>query len=53
MAGPRSGARGFALKFYDILSQESSEIITWTKSGLAFQVVDYTRFSEEILLKVR
>lgn len=52
-AGPRTTAgRGFAVKFYDILSQESSDIITWTESGQAFQVVDYTRFSEEILLKV-
>lgn len=52
-AGPRTTAgRGFAAKFYDILSQESSDIITWTKSGQAFQVLDYTRFSEEILLKV-
>lgn len=53
-AGARtSQARGFASKFYDILSQESSDIITWTESGQAFQVLDYTRFSEEILLKVR
>lgn len=53
-AGPRTTAgRGFAAKFYDILSQESSDIITWTESGQAFQVLDYTRFSEEILLKVR
>lgn len=52
VAGPRMGARGFAVKFYDILSHESSAIITWTPSGKAFQVVDYTRFSEEILLKV-
>lgn len=51
--GPRTTAgRGFAAKFYDILTQESSDIITWTESGQAFQVVDYTRFSEEILLKV-
>eukprot|EP00903_Cladosiphon_okamuranus_P014074 g13081.t1 len=50
--GPRTTAgRGFAAKFYDILSQESSDIITWTESGQAFQVLDYTRFSEEILLK--
>lgn len=48
-----TGARGFAVKFYDILTEESSDIITWTKSGQAFQVVDYARFSEEILLKVR
>lgn len=51
-AAPRTTARGFAVKFYDILSNESSDIITWTRSGLAFQVVDYARFSEEILLKV-
>lgn len=51
-AAPRTSARGFAVKFYDILSNESSDIITWTRSGLAFQVVDYARFSEEILLKV-
>lgn len=52
-AGPRTTAgRGFAVKFYDILSQESSDIIRWTESGQAFQVVDYNRFSEEILLKV-
>eukprot|EP00752_Nemacystus_decipiens_P004304 g3933.t1 len=50
--GPRTTAgRGFAAKFYDILSQESSDIIRWTDSGQAFQVVDYNRFSEEILLK--
>lgn len=51
-AAPRTSARGFAVKFYDILSNESSDIISWTRSGLAFQVVDYARFSEEILLKV-
>lgn len=52
-AGPRPTAgRGFAVKFYDILEKESSDIITWTQSGQAFQVLDYTRFSEEILLKV-
>lgn len=51
--GPRGGARGFAAKFYDILTDESSDIVTWTKSGQAFQVVDYARFSDEILLKVR
>ncbi|CAM9580896.1 unnamed protein product, partial [Sphacelaria rigidula] len=44
-------ARGFASKFYDILTDESSDIVTWTKSGQAFKVVDYARFSEEILLK--
>lgn len=48
---PKTSVRGFAVKFYDILANEPSDIITWTKSGLAFQVVDYARFSEEILLK--
>ena len=52
LTAPKRGARGFAVKFYDILSNEPSDIITWTKSGLAFQVVDYGRFSEEILQKV-
>ncbi|CAM9949647.1 unnamed protein product, partial [Choristocarpus tenellus] len=34
-----------------MLQEESPEIIKWTHSGLAFLVVDFPRFSEEVLVK--
>lgn len=55
MALPRVGKRGapqaFARKLYEILSTESTSVISWNSAGTAFHVRDVYRFSEETLTK--
>lgn len=55
MALPRVGKRGapqaFARKLYEILSTESTSVISWNSSGTAFHVRDVDTFSEETLTK--
>ncbi|CAM9798622.1 unnamed protein product, partial [Discosporangium mesarthrocarpum] len=49
--GKRAAGQGFAAKLYDILEHVSPDIIKWTPSGQAFRVVNFSRFSEEVLVK--
>jgi len=40
----------FLVKIYEILSKaEMEDIIKWTEDGLAFMIIDQTKFSNEVL----
>jgi predicted restriction endonuclease len=47
MAVPQS----FPAKIYQILENESPEIIQWNENGLSFRIVDHGRFEREIVPK--
>lgn len=47
MAVPQS----FPAKIYQILENESPEIIQWNENGLSFRIVDHNRFEREIVPK--
>eukprot|EP01038_Epipyxis_sp_PR26KG_P007652 gene7652-10414_t len=41
----------FPAKIYQILENESSDIVRWHHNGLAFRIVDHSRFEAEIIPK--
>lgn len=47
MAVPQS----FPAKIYQILENESPEIISWNENGVSFRIVDHGRFEREIVPK--
>ena len=47
MAVPQS----FPAKIYQILENESPEIIQWNENGISFRIVDHGRFEREIVPK--
>lgn len=44
-------ALNFPAKIYQILENESSDIIRWHTNGCAFRIVDHGRFEREIIPK--
>ncbi len=44
-------ALNFPAKIYQILENESADIIRWQPNGVAFRVVDQGRFEREIIPK--
>lgn len=47
MAVPQS----FPAKIYQILENESPDIISWNDNGISFRIVDHGRFEREIVPK--
>ena len=47
MAVPQS----FPAKIYQILENESRDIIQWNENGVSFRIVDHGRFEREIVPK--
>lgn len=41
----------FPAKLYQIIEEESDEIICWKEDGLSFRIVDHTRFERELMPK--
>lgn len=44
-------ALNFPAKIYQILENESSDVIRWHPNGAAFRIVDHGRFEREIIPK--
>ncbi|RYH16395.1 hypothetical protein EON65_30185 [archaeon] len=44
-------ALNFPAKIYQILENESSDIIRWHGNGAAFRIIDHGRFEREIIPK--
>mmetsp|Transcript_5417 Transcript_5417/g.6769 ORF Transcript_5417/g.6769 Transcript_5417/m.6769 type:complete len:436 (-) Transcript_5417:290-1597(-) len=51
---PRTGRRGapqvFPRKLYQIMTESSEDVISWTTNGTSFIILDMDTFSEQILL---
>jgi len=41
----------FPARIYQILENESAEIIQWNPNGLSFRIVDHIRFESEVIPK--
>jgi hypothetical protein len=44
-------SKSFPAKIYQILQNESHQIVQWNESGLSFRIVDNGRFAREIVPK--
>ncbi len=44
-------ALNFPAKIYEILENESADIIRWQPNGISFRIVDHSRFEREIIPK--
>lgn len=44
-------ALNFPAKIYQILENESADIVRWHQNGAAFRIVDHGRFEREIIPK--
>jgi hypothetical protein len=44
-------ALNFPAKIYQILENESNDILRWHNNGLAFRIIDHGRFEREIIPK--
>jgi hypothetical protein len=44
-------SKSFPAKIYQILQNESQQIVQWNESGLSFRIVDNSRFAREIVPK--
>lgn len=41
----------FPQRLYKLLENESNDCVTWAPQGIAFYIIDQTRFSEQIIPK--